>query len=202
MTGVGLTITTVSELVTSNLLDLLLLSLLLVALHKMGPVDVARLLWSRCPYASEIILWGSLGIVLGIPGFILAVEVPTYFGHEGYLTFVLLEVVHSAILTPCIEETLFRGLCFGSLLSLGRIRAYSLSTLLFLIWHVRLVTLIVRGSPDLDLPHAAIIVVFGLVAAYIYEKTNSLALCIIFHGAGNAFVTGRPLIMHYLFGSN
>jgi len=43
-----------------------------------------------------------------------------------------------------------------------------------------------------------IIIVFGLVASYIYEKTGKLTLCIIFHAAGNAFVTSRPFFM-YLF---
>jgi len=114
------------------------------------------------------------------------------------MTFTLLSILRSAILMPCIEETLFRGICFASLLRVGRIWAYSISTLLFLLSHVRLVTLIVRGSPDLTLSHTVIIIVFGLVASYIYEKTGKLTLCIIFHAAGNAFVTSRPFFM-YLF---
>ena len=60
---------------------------------------------------------------------------------------------------------------------------------------LRMTTKSVRTRDGL---HALIIIVFGLVAAYIYETTGKLLLCIVFHGVGNAFVMSAPLVGYLL----
>ena len=197
MAGIGLTLTTARELAVGNGLDILQFCLLLLVLKEGAGIDVGRLFLERLPSLQEGLKWGSVGIGLSIPSFVHASSLPTYFGYEGYVTFVFLHVAHLTTAMPCIEETLFRGLCFASLLAVGRIRAYAISTFLFLLWHVKFIDLIVKGSTGLTLSHAASIVVFGLVGAYIYEKTRKLLLCMIFHGAGNAFVASTPFFMYF-----
>ncbi len=162
LTGIGLTITSVKELLISNGLYILLFCLLVSTVQNFGGIEVGRLFFARLPQTQEVVKWGSLGVITSVPAFTHATGLPTYFEHDGYVTFTLLAILRSAVLIACIEETLFRGICFASLLRLGRMQAYSISTLLFLAWHVRLVTLIVRGSPDLTWPHTASIVVTGL----------------------------------------
>ena len=196
MTGTGRTLTSARELAIGTGLDVALFCLLLLGLTRLGDVDIRRLFFGRLPNLWEGVKWGSVGIVCSIPGFIHATSVPTYFGYEGYVTFVFLHIAQVTIAMPCIEETLFRGVCFGSLLVVGRLQAYAISTILFLLWHVTFVDLIIKGSTGLDWPHAAIITVFGLVTAYVYEKTGKLTLCIIFHGAGNALVSSAPFFLY------
>ena len=198
MTGIGLTLSTARELAIGNGLDVVLFCLMLLGLKEAGGVDIRRLFFGRLPNLRESSKWGSLGIAFSVPDFVHATSVPTYFGYEGYVTFVLLHMSHLTIAMPCIEETLFRGVCFGSLLVVGRIPAYAISTILFLLWHVKFIDLIAKGTTDVTSWHAASIVVFGLVGAYIYEKTGKLLLCIIFHGAGNALVAITPFFLYVL----
>lgn len=198
MAGVGLAITTPRELAIGIGLNSLVLCLLVGTIKALGKVDIGRLFWGWPPQAGESLKWACIGVILSIPGFIHASGLPTYFGHEGYVTFCVLNVVRLAVLLPCIEETLFRGVCFSSLLDAGRIKAYAISTVLFLLWHVKSVDVVVRGTAGLTWSHALIVLGFGLVSAYIYERTRKLSLCIIFHGTGNAFLASAPFVTYLL----
>lgn len=198
MTGIGIVVTTARELAISNGINILLFGLLLVLLKELGKVNLGSLFFSQLPHLRDALLWVSVAVVLHVPGFVVDNRLPTYFGYEGYVTFELLHAFRATIVAPLVEETLFRGVCFGSLQPTGRVRAYVLSNLLFLLWHVKLVDLVIHGTTGLTWLHMGSIVVVGFLAAYIYEKTGKLTLCIIFHGAGNAFVTSRPFFMYFL----
>lgn len=110
LTGMGLTITSVKELLISNGLNVLFFCALVSIAKNMGGIEVGRFFFSRFPQTGEVLRWGSLGVILSIPSFAHAGELPTYFGYEGYVTFTLLSILRSAILMPFIEETLFRGI--------------------------------------------------------------------------------------------
>ena len=198
MSGIGLSLTTVREVAISNTLDILLFCLLLLVLKEVGHIDLKKLLLERLPRIGESLKFGLLGFVLSIRGLAQATGLPTYFGHDGYVAFVLLDALNLSLILPLIEETLFRGVCFGSLLAVGRIRAYAISTTIFLIWHIKFIDLIVIGTTGITWSHAASIVLFGLLGAFIYEKTGKLLLCVVFHGAGNALVASTPFFMYLL----
>jgi len=66
------------------------------------------------------------------------------------------------------------------------------------LWHGSFVELFSHGTVDITSEHAFTIVVFGLVAAHICEKTGKLLLCITFHSAGNAFVMSAPVVGYLL----
>ena len=115
MAGIGLTLTTPREVAISCGLDMLLFCFVLVSMKEVGKIAVGNLFWQRLPRLGEGVRWGLAGVFLSVPGFFKDLELPTYFGHEGYVIFALLEAARATVLIPLLEETLFRGICFGSL---------------------------------------------------------------------------------------
>ena len=88
------------------------------------------------------------------------------------------------LLAPVTEECLFRGLIFGQLLEKSRPGAYALSALCFCLLHVmghlgaytpfQLALLLLQYAPA------------GLILAWSYEKSKSIAVPILIHGIINA----------------
>ena len=67
------------------------------------------------------------------------------------------------------------------------------SSVLFILWHVKLSLLVTDGTTGLDVFYVVKLVICSALACYIYERSNNLALCIVFHGGSNAFAVSAPL---------
>lgn len=85
------------------------------------------------------------------------------------------EVLSVAILVPCTEEFVFRGLIYRRMRLLsGPVAAMILSALTFGIYHGNLLQAIYAG-------------ILGLLFAYIYEKYQSIKAPILMHAGANLF---------------
>jgi membrane protease YdiL (CAAX protease family) len=105
-----------------------------------------RLVWHRGSVLSAV----AMGIPVGVGGGALAVllnsllrghlsgdaNVELLVGGGGALR-ISLTVVVTSVLAPLVEETVFRGICAGSLLAKGPAAAVWLSALAFAIWHMQ-----------------------------------------------------------------
>lgn len=78
----------------------------------------------------------------------------------------------TVLLVPLTEETLFRGLVFGSLHGRNRVWAYVLSALLFALIHVA--GYIGQQTPVFLLLSCLQYLPAGVVLAFVYEKTDSI----------------------------
>ena len=85
----------------------------------------------------------------------------------------------TVFLVPLTEETLYRGLVFGSLQKKSRVAAYLLSTLLFGLIHVASYIGVV--SPAVFALSLLQYVPAGLCLAWAYEKTDSIWAPIFMH---------------------
>ncbi|MHB1652290.1 MAG: CPBP family intramembrane glutamic endopeptidase [Desulfitobacteriaceae bacterium] len=98
------------------------------------------------------------------------------FGHVTPLT-LLLNVLLAGVLAPMVEETLFRGIIFGSLQSyFGKWTAATLSALLFSGLHLQAIGFIPRF-------------VLGMVLAHLYFKNKSIYPSMAFHSLNNLVAT-------------
>jgi membrane protease YdiL (CAAX protease family) len=88
------------------------------------------------------------------------------------------ELLAFVIMAGLVEEILFRGVIYQALRKrFSLARSLIFSTLIFALFHLDFVLN----------PYAMIYVVFfGLIAAFLFEQTRSLNICISFHIAGNA----------------
>jgi membrane protease YdiL (CAAX protease family) len=92
------------------------------------------------------------------------------------------------LLTPVVEETLFRGLIFGTIRRKSRIAAYAIMVLSFALVHIW------RGFLDADL--AAVLMAAlpylpaGIALGWTYEKSNTVWAPILLHMGINAFAMG------------
>ncbi len=85
----------------------------------------------------------------------------------------------TVFIAPLVEETLFRGVLFGSLRPKHRILAYALSIGLFALYHVWQYAL---GAGDWKmLVYMLEYIPAGYVFAWLYEKTNCIWLPIFLH---------------------
>lgn len=89
----------------------------------------------------------------------------------------------TVFIAPIVEETLFRGVLFGSLRPKHRMLAYVLSIGLFALYHVWQYAL---GTGDwMMLIYMLEYIPAGYVLAWLYEKTNCIWLPIFLHMAIN-----------------
>ena len=95
-----------------------------------------------------------------------------------------LMMVGTVILVPVVEETLYRGLIFGSLYNRSRVLAYIVSTLAFAALHVYGY---IGTYPPIHLLLCLLeYVPAGLCLAWAYAKTDSIWTPILIHMAVNA----------------
>ena len=85
---------------------------------------------------------------------------------------------------PISEEVLFRGVAFGSLQKRSRVLAYTVSALLFGIYHVWQFVLVY--ADPLILLYTLQYLPFALLLDRCYERSGSLWTCIFFHMCYNA----------------
>lgn len=90
----------------------------------------------------------------------------------------------SVFLAPFAEETLFRGVAFGSLRTKSRPLAYVVSTLLFSLYHVWQYALVYQDPSCLL--YAISYLPLSIVLAWCYDRTGSLWTSTFFHMAYNA----------------
>lgn len=132
----------------------------------------ARLVWHRGGVERALLL----GLPLGAVGGLLAVGLNSAaVGHlasdpnvtalvgGGGAARLFLTFVTTAVLAPLVEETIFRGICAGSLLARGTAPAVWLSAVAFAIWHLNPVAL--RYYAIMGLVFAGIWLKRGLVAS-------------------------------------
>ncbi len=85
---------------------------------------------------------------------------------------------------PLIEETLFRGVVFGSLRRRSRVLAYLVSLFLFCLYHVWQYA--VYNGDITMLLYGLEYIPIGLVITWCYESTECIWTTIFFHMANNA----------------
>lgn len=90
----------------------------------------------------------------------------------------------TVFLAPLVEETLFRGVVFGTLREKNRFLAYAVSILLFSLYHVWQYALAFQDASLLIYMIQYVPVSF--VLAWLYDRSGSIWLPIIFHMAINA----------------
>lgn len=97
----------------------------------------------------------------------------------------------AVVLAPLIEETLLRGLLFGSLQRVSRIAAYAVSAVLFSGIHV------VGYLPEMTVLEAAVSALQYLPATIVfcalYEQTDCLLAPMLVHGAVNLLACAAGL---------
>lgn len=96
------------------------------------------------------------------------------------------------VLTPVVEETLFRGLIFGTIRRKSRVAAYIVMVLAFAVVHiwrqfdsVGIVGILLAAVPYLPA---------GVAFGWTYEKSNTVWAPILLHMAVNAFSLG---LLHF-----
>lgn len=88
------------------------------------------------------------------------------------------------IMAPIVEETLFRGMIFGSLRKKSIVAAYSVSVVLFAVYHVWQY-IVVSGSIE-PLLSAVAYVPIAIALAFCYDYSGSIWTSIFFHMFYNA----------------
>lgn len=95
----------------------------------------------------------------------------------------LISLIVGVVVGPACEELVFRGVLYGNLRKKMRIGlAIGINTLIFTVLHD-------------TYPKAASALLTSIIVCSLYEKTGSLLLCIVIHGASNFFTT----IGHFAF---
>lgn len=92
------------------------------------------------------------------------------------------------LLTPVVEETLFRGLIFGVIRRKSRIAAYVVMILAFALAHIW------RGFLDMELTAVLMTALpylpAGIALGWTYEKSDTIWAPVLLHMAINAFAMG------------
>jgi membrane protease YdiL (CAAX protease family) len=93
----------------------------------------------------------------------------------------------TVFLAPLLEETLFRGVCFGSLRMRHKTFAYLLSMLLFAFYHVWEYAL--AQGDAMALLYMLEYLPAGYALAWLYDKTNCIWMPVFLHMLINALAT-------------
>ncbi len=145
---------------------------------------VQALILGGCLYYAGNWLLGWLTGLLGV-------SIPT-FNDDTVLELVRqskwLMVLCSVVLAPMIEETLVRGLLFGSIRPYSRIAAYAVTIVFFAVLHVWQY-LAAYGLGQVCLC-AVQYIPAGIALGWTYEKSNTIWAPILLHMAINAIAMG------------
>lgn len=163
-------------------------ALVLGIISRVGRVDVKQMLFGRLPSLRDYAVWGAVASVLGFLHF--ASHLKYGYRYEEISSGLFLGgIAVQAVMFPLIEESVYRGVCFVALYNYGcrsRLLAYFGSTFLFTMAHAPSYWELLRhGVLGLDVTSITIISIYGLVAAYVYESTGKLLLCVWVHGIVN-----------------
>jgi membrane protease YdiL (CAAX protease family) len=97
----------------------------------------------------------------------------------------------AVLFAPVVEETLFRGVIFGTIHKKSRILAYAVSTLLFSVYH--LWHYFIGGFEPSMLLYLLQYIPASLALAWCYEKSSSIWAPIVMHAAVN-FISIKIMI--------
>lgn len=113
----------------------------------------------------------------------------------------LLYEIWSALFTAaCLEELFFRGYLYELLKKTTNNKmAAVLSSLVFVIWHTSLVRMLFSGFGVDVMQNLITIWGLGIIETIIYERTNSLITCILFHAVNNGIIMYTILFIRCVF---
>ena len=147
---------------------------------------------------SRLLIWVPLGLLLYWTLSIAASYLVSYLqpahtnaNNETISSFLqeqqLLMTIGTVILVPVTEETLFRGLLFGTLYKKHPLLGYVVSVVVFAAVHV----IGYIGTQDVLSLCVSLIqyIPAGLVLSFVYIKANTLAAPILIHACLNALAT-------------
>lgn len=151
-----------------------------------------RRLLDDLPEALKTVLIGLVGIY-GLNAILARLSGALFSGrvnlNDGSISAQIASTPHMTLLTvlllaPFVEETLFRGLVFGSLKERSRLTAYAVSCLLFALLHVW--QFAVESRDPAYLLMMVRYLAPGVVLAWAYEHTGTLWASFGVHAAANA----------------
>ena len=164
-----------------------------------GGIPIQKMLFSRIPSVWQVFIWFGVGLLLGSVKFLPSLREGYRFEEPLFFLFAFYALILKSILIPLVEETIYRGIIFVTLYNWkgNRFIAYVGSSFIFLFYHF--VSLIPFGLNSTSYFHIAFIFSFALIAAYMYDRTGNILLCILVHGIpnGSDFLGG---LLGYLLG--
>ena len=180
-------VVTVKHSIEMALIYTVVLAAVLVTL-KLGQISIAPYLQVKTLLPSELLVCVSFAAPFGFFQFYASVPYGRLLPDVDYILFFSAGLLVHSVLWPLIEEVIFRGIAFVALFnySKSRLMAYLGSTFLFTIFHApSLANLVLHATTGLSNAHLILIVSFSLFAAFIYERTGKLMLCVLAHGVVN-----------------
>ena len=170
-------------------------------IKSVGGVDVRSLFAGDRASFKEISAVLGAAVLLGFFQFVHASALGHKVHEPLFLLFVGSGLMLNCVLNPFYEEVNYRGICFAAVRrgSGRRVAAYTTSTLLFTLSHSKsYVDLIRHLETGLGYDFLFVLVLFGLTAAYIYERTGKLMLCVLLHSAANSMQFLGVITGHFL----
>ena len=181
-------VATVKHSIEMVLIYTVVLAIVLVTLKLVGQISIVPFLQVKTLLPSELLVCVSFAALFGFFQFYASVPYGRLLPDVDYILFFLAGLLVHSVLWPLIEEVIFRGIAFVALFnySKSRLTAYLGSTFLFTIFHTpSLPNLFLHATTGLSNAHLILIVSFSFFAAFIYERTGKLMLCVLAHGVVN-----------------
>ncbi|MBT3274722.1 MAG: CPBP family intramembrane metalloprotease [Spirochaetales bacterium] len=98
---------------------------------------------------------------------------------------------------PIVEEILFRGIFFVTLIRIHRFWGYISSNILFVLWHISFSKLFGDGIWTISPTYSLSLFISGLFASVLYEKTGDIKVPIVFHFCLNLIPKSAQLISYH-----
>lgn len=153
---------------------------------KLAGFNIRRLLLLRPPSPSEIAKWLPVGLLIGLPTCLKLMFNEYALSGLDFLAVFVFEVVQYVIVAPIVEEIQYRAILFAALRNKGRVIAYAVSSVWFILSHSpSYEDLIFHGVLGIHVVGIITLLIFAFVSNYVYERTGKLSLCILIHAATN-----------------
>lgn len=150
-----------------------------------GRISIRKMLFTRIPSVSEIVIWSGVGLMLGFVRILASLREGYRFEEPLFFLVMLCAIFFKSILFPLVEEPIYRGIILVTLYNWKRSRviAYVGSTLIFFLYHAVDITQV--SLRPLGNFHIGLIISFSLIAAYLYDRKGNILLCMLVHGIPN-----------------
>lgn len=113
---------------------------------------------------------------------------------------ILYEIWSALFISACVEEVFFRGYLYELFKKITSNKvAAVLSSLIFMMWHTSLIRMLFDNFNVDVLQNLITIFGLGIIETVIYERTNSLITCILFHAINNGIIMYIIFIMSCIF---
>ena len=146
---------------------------------------------------STIFLYFLIGLLFRIPDAIYALRWGNLFTYEDYKFFFIIQCFGALIEAPIVEEILFRGIFFVTLIRIHRFWGYISSNILFVLWHISFSKLFGDGIWTISPTYSLSLFISGLFASVLYEKTGDIKVPIVFHFCLNLIPKSAQLISYH-----